>query len=392
MDLKDAKGFLTPFDIFSQIIPGAIIVFAIYVHERVFVPSNSFTALMAKVFPAEQMTNLDGTANWYYYIVATIGALLVIYVLGHIVSSLGSILIDRMLINRIHEYPYKRLLETLFEKKSRGVQKRRYNKAAFFAFILLNVALAFATAWPRLMFGLTIFLVVAIFAILALKEYARSQWQSDEAKESSRQSAWGESSKPPENPKADTPQPPNCVRKVFRKFLSLAVAMCEMAVTVLQATYDWLARGLISLFRIGRAFPVDFQQMVKDSFEKVYKRAPNRLGTNVFWLAALDVAQAGDRQLKLLMQAWHLYGLMRSMAIAFYILWLYDIMVLLLKTEQHAKFEQHLWWIVTTGLCALLCTLRYYHIYYCHFTWPFADSGARNTLILQGIGVILILH
>ena len=27
-----------------------------------------------------------------------------------------------------------------------------------------------------------------------------------------------------------------------------------------------------------------------------------------------------------------------------------------------------------------------------HLTWPFADSGARNTLILQGIGVILILH
>lgn len=379
MDLKDAKGVFTPFDIFSHIIPGAIVVFALYVHERVFVPSHSFTALMAKVFPRDEMTNPDGTANWYYYLVATVGTLLVIYVLGTLVSSLGSILIDRLLINRIHQYPYRRLLETLFEKESRGERKRRYYKAAFLAFVLLNVAFALATILRRAMSVAVIVLIVVITAILFLEDRTRRRWPSDAAKKRAREGACdgsglsGEESSPQA---AQAHESANSRRGTLR---SLAVAICEAAVTALQAVYDWLAGRLMALFRIGRAFPVDFQQMVKLCFEKVYGRGPDRLETNVFWLAAIDVAQGGDRQPQLLMQAWHLYGLMRSMAIAFYLLWIYDIVVLLREPEQDVKFTQHLWWIGATGFCALLCTLRYYHIYYCHFTQlVFRSFVAKN--------------
>jgi len=374
MDPKEAKAFLTSYDVFSHIIPGAIVVFALYVHERVFQPAGSLTALMVKAFPKEEM------ANWYYYFIATISALLAIYVIGHVVASLGSILIDRMLVNRIHEYPYKRLLETLFDRESRGEQKRRYNKAAFFIFILLNVAFALTTVWPHLMLGIIVGLAGVFFGILVLKDHARKQWPSDADKEMARQKSATEPG--PGDGGSNAVQPQESVNQRPDQHPSCAVVLCEKAVTGLHAAYDGVAGGLMSLFRIGRAFPVDFQKMVEASFVRVFGRHPNRLGTNVFWLAALDVAQSGDKQPKLLMQAWHLYGLMRSMAVAFYILWLYDIIVVVSNPEQPEQHGEHVWWMGTTGLLALLCMLRYYHIYYCHFTQlVFRSFVAKNALV-----------
>lgn len=101
------------FDFFGYLFPGSILMTAAFL----FAPEGSF----------EQMVTFFDTANDFKYILY-LGFLIATYSLGHIVSSIGSILFQRLLIAKLLGYPADNLLQKN-RNKNRVLSHLNYKKS-----------------------------------------------------------------------------------------------------------------------------------------------------------------------------------------------------------------------------------------------------------------------
>lgn len=152
------KAITFPFgsyDIFSYLIPGATSILGIVNFEhwyRQILPGQGLTPILSTLLSPAQAT----TGNQTLYAIAFAAALLcIIYVSGHVVSSVSSFFLDRIYVAKAQGYPYETLL--LLPRSSgpgfRRPDSRGFYQGIFFwvnLYLLLRFAsFFFLSSWLR---------------------------------------------------------------------------------------------------------------------------------------------------------------------------------------------------------------------------------------------------
>ncbi|MCR4438783.1 MAG: hypothetical protein QHJ34_12425 [bacterium] len=265
---KQLRGMWVPFDaydVFGYLIPGLSLAFfaGLYEHQWVVqAPGNEPTAFW------RLLTYLHGLlrgANWGITAFLLGCGLCTVYVCGHVVASLSSLLIDRTLIFKGHQYPYESLLN--LPQKRDNISRGFYRGIFFWGNVwLLLVYLVTVLAAPCSPWALSLFVLIGIFvlAMLLLK------WQH-----------WREVHQKMKSKKCQ-----EFVDRWAEKWLG----------RLFPCFYDRLGPLVADYFHLRprEAFDRGFVRKYKSYFEALFGFSPKRAGTNNYWLAYCHVAEKSD--------------------------------------------------------------------------------------------------
>ena len=348
----DTKSLTSPFathDFFGYLIPGLLFVAGLYFHDTMILdgdgPVHNLVeavavrgqdgAASATTKPADQGTSPQEILGFTAVAFSLVASC---YILGHLVSALGSALLDRAVIDRVTHYPYVRLLGHLFTIHPIEVQKRRYFTVILFLILISIVDIAVQGPSHALWVPVGILLMVVLGRI--------TMRRSEEERESG-------------------------VRHLARPFRMVIDAMVTFGNAIIRLMFGWI----YTLLRLGGRLPNGFAEMFNKKFQAVYGREPNNLGTNVFWLSATYVMSRHPTHYAMAQRAYNMYTLMRNVCMVCLLLFGYGVVLHWTRNPaggtqvaQNAWNKDYLLWVSATGCAAVLLWLRYYNTYYNHFT------------------------
>ncbi|MDK1032221.1 MAG: hypothetical protein QGD94_09460, partial [Planctomycetia bacterium] len=341
--LRDIKSTFNACDILGHLLPGAVLAIGLWAFETLFEP-GFLPGRLVHVRPAGVLTAA----------VIIIIALAALYCLGLLIDLLGTLIIDRCLIDRVAGYPHKSLLRNLYPP-GRMEYTRQYNRSVHFTLWLVVLAAALFPHRSGVHIALALFLALTVAFEMTLKNRARRRLMS--ADERGRLHP-GETAL---MKKDSTP-----VRWKRRGKVPEPEDVWEKLAFIPGDADRLIRRGLLSVFRVGRETTDEFQALYAREFEKVFGRRPEGMGDNLFWLPVQCVIEKSERWGPMLIRAQRFYTLMRNLAICFVLLFAYGTIAYQVGTAGEFPGQYYAWVGVTLG-AGLLSFLSYYHAYYCAF-------------------------
>ncbi len=370
----DTKSLRHPFgtsDFLGYLIPGSLLALGLCAFDRLFFKGGSqHSKVIFDLLPRKA-----DLLNPYVFPLALAIGVILVYTAGHLISSLSSGLIDRMLVDRIGYYPYVNLLSPLFHKEHRERLKRQYSKAAFFSFLIGCLLLGILTIhlWVLCLTGGLVAGILLCRGLLS-NHLNRLRRRGDRT---SRIRAHAFRTRRPS---------PALFRMALKRRLKarLQAAGVGRGTLIIDGIFFWVneAVGRISdlcgltfgtslrLLRIGQPFPKKFCCMFRKRFIEIYGTDPNKLQTNVFWLAAMYVVGNRPNQTRLAHYAYNIVTFTRNVAMESFLLFCYGVIMFAQMTPdyQHKHVGYYVAWLWITGLAAFFFGLRYYNTYYNHYT------------------------
>lgn len=141
MDSKDFHHLITPYDLLRYIIPGAVLLFCIFLFELwtkelspTYILPTHHKPLLTSFILIKNSIQIKGGAqssNWAFYSLFFVIVIISAYVIGHFISTLSSFFIDRILIGKGWKYPYIHLLNSLKDDS-------KFPSFWFYLFIWIN--------------------------------------------------------------------------------------------------------------------------------------------------------------------------------------------------------------------------------------------------------------
>jgi len=335
MDIKEVQRSVKPYDVFGYLIPGAVAMMGIYLHGAILDVRNTFTDNKPAQF--DEFVNrlfLSGPSNWYEYTGLSFVFLIVAYILGHIIGSSSSALIDVMLVKRMHGYPYQRLL-TMQESSSEKTFAKRKGMLARGSFGLFFVGMALLAVRTAPCIYMTIALGLSLVILAVRMLYADCD----------------------DTPASGWATTLFCIGSI----LSLGLAWVYTVVSTLIA----------SAFRMNEPLPEGTQQLFRKSFEKVFGVPPdsNKLGTDCYWLTCLYLSENSPENYKSIVQWLRLYAFARNLTMTFFFLFLYGAVIGRFDPFRSTQqYPYYCWWPISMGFLSLAFLIRYYYLYYKYYS------------------------
>ncbi len=398
---RDIKNPFTAYDIFGNVFPGAVFLAALYLYDRIF----GTVTLSSSIGKAISTPDIS---KWLEFGLVAILDLIVVYTLGHLIAALSSAFVDRMLMDRVHGYPYKRLFFGVLTVGWTGEVKQVFIKAARCLFnTLFLVAIFFAplisfSFWMGLIVSSTlILLIIMLVFMLTTGQIARAfvrKYEDSIPKDDRkpfkelrmrlvldkalhhqspyRPSNRRESRERHKRLKKGLPDTRwdrliRALRLRYWRMMRVILPFAGALACQLERVFTLVEDFFFSLFRLKTPFPKSFQDAFINRFEEVFvPLTAQGMETNLFWLPAIHVCQKDQANRGIIQQAFNLYSFLRNMMMASYILAVYSMFVHVFAGKHFVEkyIVPYYWWAGLTVICALIFQVRYLNVYHNWYT------------------------
>ncbi len=323
--IKETKFSSTPFDlydIFGYIVPGLIfLVFSITIMS-VFdgdfpLKSQIFSKLHEISY--EELKELKDNVPWWVEVTLLISTISIIYIIGHIIASLSSLLIDKYLVKKIAGYPSQKLFNIPFNLDfSIGFYK--------FMFLIINLYLV------RLMFFSNpsrtekilggVVLTIIIIGKLSLST------------------------------------------KKIQNNSKLQTRLDKFGL-ILSWPFNFIIHFIEKSFSLNESFNDEFIGNYKTRFKELFKLELETANTNIYWLSYCYVVEKNDHMKDIIRHFLRLYGFTRNLSTSFFLLFL-----MILSIKLHGSVHVYRLNVAASLslLCSLILIIRYYYLYYNYYS------------------------
>lgn len=350
-------------DILGYIVPGAVFLLGIYIHDEIF-GLGLFGNLQ------ERFAFAFDTEVWYNTIFLVVPFLLFLcYSLGHLIATFSSIIMDKWAVERIFGFPYQRLLDIGAYPDDFERSKREYYKLAMSIF--LGLVIYFAV---KREFDIVVkILLIAWAGVLGLKIGTSSLVQPDIKDRYSRR-----------DPKKKQTRIGKFFGRLFKRPLSAANITTDLPLQhriekliwkllkwplkVLNSPYDLFTSGLLSLLIMQKTLSVEFRKECCKMFEETFGLNPKEAGTETYWLTYIYVCEKSPVCASKIHRWLCMYSFLRNFAISLFLLFIYGIVISSTVYPTSGIRHAYLWWCLVTGIGTVIFGVRYYYIYVSYYS------------------------
>ena len=351
---------INAYDIFGYFLPGVVLVISILSFEfwvsyqpieakpnsqevqnevkksGVHIPAYTAIKAMAKIVLSKK--------DWVFSASFFGIILMIIYVCGHIISSVSSFFIDRGLVLKGYAYPYQTLLD-LDEPIRKTWATRSYYRGLFFWINVYLLIRYWNTISPLAVLkitassiGYTIVLVTIIKILLSIYISNRSVRK-----------------------RLNIPSYYKIPVYYFLKFLFK---------NLFAGFYDVVTSFISRFINTRQSFDKEFKKSFSDMYKKQFALHSRPSDSNNYWLPVCYIADK-SQILNSMMAYWlHMYSYARNIATAFYLAFLYCFISIftqptILKIKQAYVIE----YLPIIFFCISLIMLqRYYYLYFSYYS------------------------
>jgi len=353
-DLDKPTNFpFASYDIFGYLIPGATSILGILNFEHWYnriVPDKALTPVLSTLLGPAQTIKENETV----YAIALAAALLcVVYVSGHIVSSVSSFFLDRIYVAKAQGYPYETLL---FLPRTSGPGFRRPDSKGFYqgAFFWINLYLVLRFAS---FFHSSTWLKPTLYAIeIVIALAVAAKIVASIVRGLPRLATWFS-------------------RPGIRRW-PVTVAKFFLA-TLFPLPFKVLSRSVEGHVRTGRPFEPGMRDRYLQFFADRFGLDPTQAGSDNFWLCKMFVAHESPVFNRNLSYWLDMYTYARNLATAFYIAFIYSFVFVYLQyahsprikpSDVFVLFSMPLGYFLLAGILAV--RFRYIYVgYYNRFLY-----------------------
>ena len=351
---KTYKEYPIPFssyDFFGYLAPGIAFITLIFSFEfymRCNVNGYSSFLLSFIKYVIKYQSYLIQKLGLIYQIAILIFAILLIYILGHFISTLSSFFIDRILIFKSYGYPFNNLIlqsdisEVRDIKKDHDYASANFYKATFFwinifvvSFFINNccIQIKIFILFKYIYYMSKFLLIILIF----IKLY------------------------------------PYLLRIFSKKWPEFIFPTTRVIIYWLSTPFNYISNFLSNYINTKRGFDDEFIkktiQFIRINF-KIKQKNINKYNTNVFWLPYMYVAKNSIIFYQLMKEWLHLYSFMRNLSTAVYFGFIYIVIQSYVNREilNYSEYTTLIYIILITFSLSILFLVRYYYLFYCYFT------------------------
>jgi len=311
----DGKNMTFPFgsyDIFSYVIPGSTALLCVYLFEF-WCHANIHSAVRTPLYSLFAVNSVnyfkDNLALSALYLLALI---CVVYVSGHIVSSVSSFALDRIYTAKGHGYPFETLLLLSKQGGSRKDDSKGFYQGFFFWFntylalrfvSFLHDSRILRTAITFTEILLTV--AIALKVIIGIYRSKRSRFIPDE----------------------------EALEQTFLKkpaiifarsiFPQAKKAANFFLVYMFPLFYNIISRFAQHHLRTARPFSSTFIESYRQFFFESFDVHPEEAGSNNFWFCRLFITDQSPIFDRYLIYWLHIYSYARNLATSFYLAFIY---------------------------------------------------------------------
>lgn len=334
----------TPYDIFGYLIPGSFFLIGTYLFDILIV--HNFNN--SNFYPIYSVLDLSVKNIGNNFLLGTIylGVLIIIaYVLGHIIASMSSHFLDRILIEKGHGYPLQLLLKMNKEVMRKG-RISAYFRGAFFwinSYLVLQYSgyvfnIKFFTSFAN--FIIYFFLVYSFISLIFLILYRI-------------------------NPEVDH-------SRIDHAFFNFIKRIYNYSMFYLFAgPYDLITYLYSILTRTRETFDDTFITKYKNYFESNFAYSAEAAGTNNYWFSFLYVSEKSPFANSLISTWLFLYSFARNLATCLFILFLYAFASLMYQHNNLIFNDSNYYLLLIPFVCFLgylIMLTRYYYLYKNYYT------------------------
>lgn len=342
------------YDTLGYLVPGLTTIIGIYLHCGFFGikgPINELKAILPQWI-------VEGDFKWHESLIAITIILYVGYMIGHLVATLSSIIMDKLVVERIFGYPFERLFKGFLEPRPKDIEKnkRKFYRVALALFLAELIWIAAIGPYNRV--SLCLVIAIAIFLLLKLgytylnQKDVRDSYDLRDVNDKQRKIAeW-------------------CWKYLVKWWL----------LKFSYVIFNSWAYFLLSLLRMRKPFNEEFRRKFVIKFEQVFDLKAKDVGTDVYWLTYSYLCQRRPACTKLLHKWLSQYGFARNLAISFFLLFVYGITM---NAIYHPE-GPYLAWCIVTGVTAVLFGLRYFYLYYNYYSKFVFRAFMSETINITG--------
>jgi len=331
------------YDIFSYVIPGAtvllgIINFEYWYHE--ILPDEGITPVFATIIGPAQRIAGDHTIYALAYATALLS---VVYVCGHLVSSISSFFLDRIYVAKAQGYPHETLLFLPRKSGFRRPDSKGFYQGFFFwlnLYLILRFTSFFYSTiwlWRSLNMIETLMGIAIIIKLIASTLRSHSKW--------------------------------NLYRWLNKKGQRWMVDSAKFFLAnVFPLPFIMLSRSIEGHVRTGRVFESELRERYLRSFAEKFKLDPLNAGSNNFWMCKMYVASRSPEFNANLSYWLDMYTYARNLSTAFYSSFLYAFAFVYLQYPFHRLADRKSLFIIMSIpfgylLLAGVLAVRFRYIY-----------------------------
>ena len=319
-------------DVIGYLVPGTLFLLGLYLYDEIF-KLDQFDSF-AKQLPTiiTDYTKLPGFISLGTFF------LFLAYTTGHLISLLSSALIDKLIMERTQGYPFQRLFNKVIGLNTYTRRMKQFYKVflLFLWFAMFLVAMYGYNAKTILLF---IPCIIVLFSKLTMSllflRHVDDPW----------------SLKSEDHP----------ALKIANSSWSYFFVWILWPFVKI---YNIFSKGVLSAFRMSKPFHVEIQHKFIKKFKDTFDLDPTAVDTEVHWLTYSYLHQNDPSSIKVIRQWLHLYTFARNLSTAFFLLFLYG---LVMNNHIDEKSMGRIW-ILVTWIGFLLFGLRYYYVYYNYYS------------------------
>jgi len=333
---RDERAFkFDAYDTLGYLVPGLTMMVGIYLHCKFF-GIEVLAEKLKGILPILSETDF----KWVYSLIVITIILYIGYIVGHLIATLSAIIMDKLVVERIFGYPFERLFKDYLEPDRIEKHKRKFYRIVLTVFLAELIWIA-AEGFYNLV---SLYLAIAIGIFLGFKlGYG-----------------WLNQNDPRDH--YDLRDKNHWQRRFAKWCWKYLIKWWFLSISYL--FFDSWAYLFLSLLRMRKPFREEFRKKFLVEFEDVFGLEAQDVGTDVYWLTYSYLRQHKPGCAKLLHKWLSLYGFTRNLAISFFLLFIYGIII---NTIRHYG-GPYLAWCVVTGVTAVIFGLRYYYLYYNYYS------------------------
>lgn len=322
--IKETFNSSSPFDlydVFGYIIPGLVFLLLNYLVIDVFIeefPLKSEFLYRLHDIGYRELIEIKESVPWWLELTLLISTICMIYISGHIIASISSLIIDKYLVKKIAGYPSQRL----FNLTHRNNFGKGFYKLLFFIINLYLIRLMFFANPDKL--ELQILFLFSI-SLIGFKIFLTN----------------------------------------FKTKNGNFHRLREQSGSIMGAPFNALVHFIVRSLGLNEAFSSEFIEEYKKKFERVFKLSFETAGTNVYWLSYCYVLEKNEHMRDVIRHFIRLYGFTRNLGTALFLVFILTLIIKLNGTIHHYRLNM----IAIISIASLvILTIRYYYLYYNYYS------------------------
>jgi len=346
------------YDIFGYLIPGITFLFVILIFDLLLIKyvnninKDFISKLITPTYSLFKITYSEKIIkNWVFAIAYLIIIMMGAYVIGHIISSISSFAIDKILVRKGYRYPFHTLLK--LESTSEEKLMKDYTKSLFLYINIILFLIIITISQIKLITAISYYLLFALILFIYLGILSRILYVSvkwiREKKIFSRQ---------------------NWFNKITTKILEKIKLYSEFFIRqIFSVLYYSITNTFSNTFRTRESFKDDFINIYSKNFKKLFNLDYANAGTNNYWLCYCFLIDK-KKEISNLIKNWlYLYAFARNLSISFYIAYFYSLFLVIINENLISnKLNIFLLFPSCFLLLGIIFLIRYYYIYHAYYT------------------------